>query len=142
LLQVGTGIGLGDVVEGLFVLEQPGAQTFKPVHLRRLGGRHTLEGIQGRADRLRIHVAHQLADELQLTSAGLVGGEALVILDRITQVFVNGYLCKTLLAQFGQLAAEILQGRALALERGLAGAGVFFVFVVFVLGHRGAGSAL
>jgi hypothetical protein len=53
-----------------------------------------------------------------------VGGEALVVLDGVAQVFVDGHLREALLAEFGQLGAEILQRLAGALHRGLAGAEV------------------
>jgi hypothetical protein len=109
------------------------------VHLGRLDRRDALEGIQRGADRLRVDVAHQLADVLQLAALGLVGGEALVVLDGVAQVFVDGHLGEALLAEFGQLGPRSCSALLARFSADLLGPVVFFVVVVFVLGHLGAG---
>ncbi|MNR10383.1 hypothetical protein D3C85_1266310 [compost metagenome] len=60
-------------------------------------------------DRLRVDVAHQFADVLQLAALGPVGGNFLEVEQRDQQAVVQIHFLQFGGRQFGQCAADVLQ---------------------------------
>ncbi len=129
-------MALGQLKQHAFVFEQSLALALKPVLPGNFFGRHTVEHIEHGLDRLRVDIAHQLANVLQLTTPRF-HLEALAGAHCIAQIFGQRHFLEPVGRQGHQFGAQMLERIRVLLAAGLArpfGQRIF-EFDRIVIGH-------